>query len=277
MEVYHRPPNEVIAYTAGVIDGEGSITRPGASGITVQLSQAEKNRGEQLCRWFRDQWQIGTVLRNERTTNLGIHSIMWVWQVSARRDCLWLLRLIQPYLIVKGERAAALIPHLETLIDEQQRWTVWTANEDEYLRHHRDENPEQLAAVLQRTCGAILSRRRLLGLVMPGGKQWRREVDGWTEEEDRLVSELYSTIATKELAERLGRSHAAINRRARMLGQAKGRGWRKTIWNDETDGILRANYRSMSYAKLGELLGVPGNQVKLRAHKLGLIKKPRKR
>jgi Holliday junction resolvase len=78
----------------------------------------------------------------------------------------------------------------------------------------------------------------------------------WTEEEDRILRELYPTTDTEELAQRLGRSRHAVNRRAASLGirkdpefvrLVKTLSWRKgkkkeMLWTKEEEEELRRLY-----------------------------------
>lgn len=173
MQFRTPPPIEVIAYTAGIIDGEGYIGAPGADNFRVSVSQAEKNNGEQLCEWLRDQWKMGLILTVHRLTNLGIQSQMWVWQVGARRDVRYLLELTSPFLIIKRERAGDVVSLINSHIDDEQRWTNWTQAEDEYLTTNTLQPSKDIAAVLGRSHYAVKERRRKLGLSRPGGKGWR--------------------------------------------------------------------------------------------------------
>lgn len=231
MGVYHRPSDFVIGYTAGILDGEGSIRGvTDKSFVQIIILQSEANNGERLVRWLADQWGMGRIYFRVKTTNLGIEGRMWLWQIGARRDALFLLEQLLPYLIVKKEKALSIIGIIKEHIDDQQRWTAYTKSEDDALRSLYARLPiDEVAAQLKRTPDSIRKRAQSIGLVRSGGRGWRTEnpVTGdWTEEDDRYIKEHYGKILARDIAAHLGRTTGGVMQRASRLGITRSRGQR---------------------------------------------------
>ncbi len=235
MEVYRTPDLGVIAYTAGIIDGEGTIMRkynPSGS-PSVSMCQSDKNKGEYLCNWLRNEWRIGRITRREGANNLSNHYITWSWIIQARRDVLWILKLITPFLIVKQERAIIVISDIEKSIDDKQRWTIWTESEDKYLvENYQRLTIEQLSETLNRSSDSIMNRGRFLGLTREGGRGWRsynQVINGWMPEEDEFLRQHYGHIFAADIAKKLNRTLGSVEARAKRLGITRGWGERRKL------------------------------------------------
>lgn len=168
MEHFVRPSEGIIGYTAGLLDGEGTIawsetpqkgTRGAGGRFVVNITQGVANDGDNLTRWLRDTWQLGTTSVQEPEGFSGRRHHQYYWHVGARREVYHLLTTCMPYLRVKRQRAEDCIAYIQTRIDTR---TVWTAAEDIFLLDHNDEDPSKLAARLQRTPAAIRHRRKRL-------------------------------------------------------------------------------------------------------------------
>lgn len=94
---------DILAYAAGLIDGEGSISiraRPSRRSLYVVISIA--NTDQRMTDWLRTQFG-GTVGRSHQNPERGWRP-QWTWQLLGGAVC-QLLEAVQPWLIVKGEQA----------------------------------------------------------------------------------------------------------------------------------------------------------------------------
>ncbi len=87
----------------------------------------------------------------------------------------------------------------------------------------------------------------------------------WTDAEDAIVRNEYSTTSSRELSVRLGRSAKSILHRARKLGVTRG-----TWWTEEDEQFLRDNYKNISALEISLKLGRSMASVWHKALKLGL-------
>jgi hypothetical protein len=106
------PNLEDIIYTAGLFDGEGSISlavhhgektktgRPSnAPMLLIQLS----NTDEQIIKWLIQTWQIGFILVSYRPKR-PTHRTAYSWKVyGAKAE--WVLTALSPYLKIKKPQA----------------------------------------------------------------------------------------------------------------------------------------------------------------------------
>jgi hypothetical protein len=99
----------------------------------------------------------------------------------------------------------------------------WTDDDDDALRRlFPTMTNAELATHLERTELAVSLRGRTLGLVRPTGVRKRPGTyKSWTAAEERLLKRLYPTTMQRQIAERLGRTPGAINRKACLLGLVK--------------------------------------------------------
>jgi hypothetical protein len=164
---YTSPELHVIAYTAGMIDGEGSIT-VNDNRTQVAVFQSAKNSGETLCTWLRDHWGFGRVRSHtgdSRGWVRGVFNTMWCWDVAAKRDALFLLQTTLPYLIVKHDHAAASIAELRSRISDTQRGLPWSDAEDAYIKAHAGKlTARVIAEHLRRSRASIHWRMEKLGV-----------------------------------------------------------------------------------------------------------------
>jgi hypothetical protein len=95
-----------IAYLAGIIDGEGTIywNKIGARGtIYLRVVQADRR----LMDWLVAVTGCGTLHTRPEWGPFGQRQI-WSWSVNATRAA-YIVRRVQPHLIVKAEQAAAVL------------------------------------------------------------------------------------------------------------------------------------------------------------------------
>lgn len=109
----------------------------------------------------------------------------------------------------------------------------WTRAEDRLVRTLR---PAEAAARTGRTRGAVLDRRRALGLTTPR--------PAWTPAEDALVRNLPAA----EAAERTGRPVGAVRYRRAALGVTRPPRGR---WTAEEDALVRALSLAQAVARTG--------------------------
>ena len=93
----------------------------------------------------------------------------------------------------------------------------------------------------------------------------------WTSEDHRFFTESYKTMSNAEIAEKLGRSKAAIALRAWNFGITKKQ---KMKWTQEADKQLASLARSTTASKIAEKLGCFTNEVRVRLKQLGLQYEP---
>ena len=94
-----------LAYTAGIMDGEGSIgiarykSKSCKRGYTLELNVQVTSSDEWLCQWLK--FGFGGSLSHS-INNAG--NPMWHWIIAARKASEF-LRLIKPYLRLKSPQA----------------------------------------------------------------------------------------------------------------------------------------------------------------------------
>ena len=96
-----------IAYTAGIIDGEGCITigkrtsRTCRSGMRYGLSVKVSSTDEWLCQWLKLAWGGSIYLHKSKKTKW---SDAWCWTIQTNM-AVEFLRIILPYLNLKRPQA----------------------------------------------------------------------------------------------------------------------------------------------------------------------------
>ena len=133
MQLFKAPSPEMVAYTAGLFDGEGSIwfVKQG-NRYNASIGQSEVNDGEELIRWLQALWGLGTVNRQRKKFH-GSAYHCWHWSVSARREFLFFLETVLPYLRVKREAA---VEGIFWATYHQGSRSTWSKLEDRFLRQH---------------------------------------------------------------------------------------------------------------------------------------------
>jgi len=217
MEHFVRPPIEVICYTAGLLDGEGSVFKVSSKNrFGFSLSQSIKNNGEDLCLWLREQWGIGGVSPQTKEWPDKPPHIQWHWIVNAAYEVQHGLSAMLPYLRVKRERAELALAHFE----ERQAAGVrffWTPGENAYLREHWREHNNDISRVIGRTPAAIARQRTNLGLDLV-----QRDARIWREAEIQYLKDNWQRYSDSEIGATLGRSAGGVGHQRRLLGFRRG-------------------------------------------------------
>ena len=213
MEHFVRPPIEVICYTAGLLDGEGSVFKVVSHNrFGFSLSQSEKNSGEQLCRWLAEQWGgIGHINGQTKRWN-GRDHLQWHWTVNAAYEVQHGLGLMLPYLRVKRDSAERALAHIQQRLATGIRF-IWTPGEIAYLREHYDESDSSIGRVIKRSTNAIAAQRIVLGL--PRGARAERF---WSDIDDQYLCDNWQQIDDIDLAAALGRTVGGVKHRRHKLG-----------------------------------------------------------
>lgn len=168
LELFPTPEIGIVGYTAGLIDGEGSIWwASGPNRFQLSIAQSEVNDGEQLVRWLAAEWQIGTV--NKQLKQWASHGhYMWHWDVSDARGLQHVLAACLPYLRVKRDKAERCLIWVSQHIRDGAR-VRWAPGEDSYIRDHWRDEDIDIARVLGRAECGVRHRRRVLGFRKPRG------------------------------------------------------------------------------------------------------------
>lgn len=99
--------NTQLAYTAGIIDGEGCI-RINGSIIRVHVTNTRRELITKLKEWFG-----GYVWGNDSNKYNSNAKASHVWEVSAKQAESF-LKLIKPFLFLKAEQASLVLAFQET-------------------------------------------------------------------------------------------------------------------------------------------------------------------
>ena len=115
---------QLLAYTAGIIDGEGCICisthkNDTKRGYSYQLFVTVKSTNEWLIHWLK--MQYGGILGSQK--GKGKFSDTWTWTLSSNK-AMEFLKLISSYLYIKR-------PHAEIAIAYQSRQHNRTKSDDE--------------------------------------------------------------------------------------------------------------------------------------------------
>ncbi|MYX39003.1 MULTISPECIES: hypothetical protein [unclassified Streptomyces] len=113
---YELPSERVIAYTAAMIDGEGSICIQG-SHYQVNITQGVVNDGEDLCRWFAEVWGFGYVGCHQGARK----NMHWRWAVAQTHQLDHLLTACLPDMRVKKQKAIDALEWIHGRIAEGRR------------------------------------------------------------------------------------------------------------------------------------------------------------
>jgi hypothetical protein len=143
----------------------------------MNVWQADKNNGQALVTWLCSAWGVGHTREkvDRYSNNLGINGHMWQWRVTKKRDLLWVLCTIEPYLIVKRARALSAIDTLRAELEVSFSRLAWAEDEDAQLRAlWGKRTARQVARVLLRSVPAVRERAKLLSLPGVGKGRWNQ-------------------------------------------------------------------------------------------------------
>ncbi|MCT2580542.1 MULTISPECIES: hypothetical protein [unclassified Mesorhizobium] len=166
MEHFARPPIEVVAYTAGFIDGEGTISVKG-NRFRVVVSQSVTNDGATICRWLRDAWCVGTVAPSHRVFH-GKTWEQWFWTVAAAREVKHVIDCCLPYFHVKRSAADQVGVRVNDFLNNGHRCR-WSPEEIKFLGDQWRRHDDWIGEQLRRSATSVRHQRRALGLAKPPG------------------------------------------------------------------------------------------------------------
>lgn len=129
----------------------------------------------------------------------------------------------------------------------------WTEDEDDYLEYfiydHSEGSYQEVADELGRSWGAVQTRVTFL-------RQKNKNVGyvkkRYTDAEIRFIRENYGKMPTKDIAERLNRTHEAIKSQAKILGVTRG-----LTYLDKKDDIIRLAAAGKTRPEILEILNLP--------------------
>lgn len=147
----------------------------------------------------------------------------------------------------------------------------WTAREDAFLKKHRtDMRVVDMAQHLGCTRAMVENRIRALGLPMKRALTGRdRE---WSRSDGARLRKWYRTLDDKELAARLERTVADVQRQMKALGLRRPDA-RTAVrrWTAAEESLLRKLWASKRCEDIALRLGRSVGGTKNRAHRLGLV------
>jgi hypothetical protein len=213
MEHYRPPAIEIICYTAGILDGEGSIYLVQEDNrFGFSISQSHKNDGEALCRWLCEQWGCGNITVQTRGWNAD--NPQWHWSVAAAYQVQHILQCLLPYLRVKRRAAERALAHIDQRIASGVRFFL-SAGEDQYIIDHSQESNGAIATALKRSRTAIREARERLGLPPSTYVNTSR---AWTPEDKRYLLDHWRDTDDDTLGAALERSDKSIQHKRLKLG-----------------------------------------------------------
>ncbi len=137
MNTYHKIPIEILAYAAGIIDGEGCIrigkyTEPKSGELRyrtqLQVGMTDKKVIEWLKQNLGGNLYIGKTSHNNKKP-------CYYWMMSTKKAAI-LLKVLLPYLIAKKEQALLLIKFAENIQQGKRRMNT-TINKERAILAER--------------------------------------------------------------------------------------------------------------------------------------------
>ncbi len=115
MKLYNRPSNEVLAYIAGMMDGEGTITIAG-NGKKNNVHGMVKicNNNKACLEWIRDQVNCGNLYQIKRE-----HGLQYWLEFYKKHGAREVVSDILPYLHIKKPNAELILLYWE----QTDRWS----------------------------------------------------------------------------------------------------------------------------------------------------------
>jgi hypothetical protein len=131
---------------------------------------------------------------------------------------------------------------------------------------------KDLSVKFGRPVWGIIGKARSLDLKKDYAGGYRRQSCmnpmPWSENEEELLAELFSTTTNEEIAKKIGRSLDSIANKARKMGLRKIK-----FWSKEEDDMLKKLYRKLSYEQLALRLERTSGAMQIRIIVLGLESK----
>lgn len=94
---------EILAYAAGIVDGEGCISiiskGGGHENILVKIVNTDKRLGDWFIKYFGGTFRLGSCKQQNPK-----HKPIWIWETSCAKGEQF-LELILPYLVIKKPQA----------------------------------------------------------------------------------------------------------------------------------------------------------------------------
>jgi hypothetical protein len=160
---YVPPPRDIISYTAGFFDGEGSIGTAG-NRYNVSVAQSDINNGETILRALKKEWgDIGCIFRSNRKFRER-DNICTTWTIGGTFQVKFFLTACLPYFRVKRDRAVYILRDLERHMQQSRK--NWSPAEDKILREMWNAEHDQwdIAEAIGRSEPALRHRAKALGL-----------------------------------------------------------------------------------------------------------------
>jgi len=107
-DILKKKTIEILSYTAGIIDGEGSIcigrhkSKTNRSGYQIDLRVVVSNTNEWLCNWLQFQFDGSVHLSHRRSSPKQKPAYQWC--VASKKAYLF-LEQVSPYLQLKRQQA----------------------------------------------------------------------------------------------------------------------------------------------------------------------------
>jgi hypothetical protein len=128
---------------------------------------------------------------------------------------------------------------------------------------------KDLSVKFGRPVWGIIGKGRSLDLKKDYAGGYRRQLCmnpmPWSENEEELLAELFSTTPNEDISGKIGRSFDAIANKARKMGLRK-----LEFWSEEEDDLLKKLYKELSYEQLARRLGRTRAAMQIRVIVLGL-------
>jgi hypothetical protein len=206
---------EIRAYLAGFFDGEGCITRShSAPALTISNSAVEPIRA------FKDYFGFGSISVKKFPPEKG-YLDSYRWDVSGRYNVKKVLNALEPYLIVKKNKAIETLEWISNApYTLRSAGCNWTAEEEEILKakYYSASKEELMSSLPRRSWDAIIVKGKKMGLRRKATKVFFKNRRAWSESEIESLKNNFGKLDCKKLADSLGRSLYAVYKKARKLG-----------------------------------------------------------
>jgi hypothetical protein len=149
----------------------------------------------------------------------------------------------------------------------------WSEAEEAHLIElYPISSNKDLSVKFGRPVWGIIGKARSLDLKKDYARGYRRQSCmnpmPWSENEEELLAELFSTTTNEEIGKKIGRSLDSIANKARKMGLRKIK-----FWSKEEDDMLKKLYRKLSYEQLALRLERTSGAMQIRIIVLGLESK----
>lgn len=104
MDDFKLPPHDVIVYTAGLVDGEGSIQIQNVGPLSLCVASTYRD----VLVWLVEQWGGNIYNLSRKHPKCLSKRQVFIWYAPAKRH-LHIIEAIRPYLIIKAAEADVAI------------------------------------------------------------------------------------------------------------------------------------------------------------------------